>query len=274
MTRVWLIEISVFLFLLHCTVVIFAEANFGKYEGYKLHPYERHYNASVPDYIPRTTPNPIDEPEPVAEPHHKPGKHDKYAQKPYEKPAYCDSRTPPICAKDAPFGYCSIDEEYPFELLNKLLGESIFLARQYSDLKDQSAQDLVNEVSKKQEESFDYSFYTGAFTFDTTHWIGPEGYICPSDVAYERPLRAVNANGEWRVIVNDPSHCTQTQRVEICRNPEGACRLLAPCYKSRCIQKFASHRILSFDPCHPEKGLFIDSFRLPSACSCHIPSLH
>ena len=46
------------------------------------------------------------------------------------------------------------------------------------------------------------------------------------------------------------------------------CRLMAPCYGSICVQKYAYHRLLSFDPCQQEKGLFIDVYRLPVACSC------
>ena len=29
--------------------------------------------------------------------------------------------------------------------------------------------------------------------------------------------------------------------------------------------------MLAYDPCDPYKGLFIDVFKFPSACSCHIP---
>ena len=54
------------------------------------------------------------------------------------------------------------------------------------------------------------------------------GYICPSDIFYGRPKRAVNTFGKWKVIVNLPDEyyakgrgkCyekyTQTQRLEQC----------------------------------------------------------
>ena len=142
--------------------------------------------------------------------------------------------------------------------------------KKYADVADQSADDLVDHITKKQEEAFDYSFYNGE-QFDKGNWVGGEGYICPSDVAYSRPLRAQNVDGEWRVIVQDVAYYTQTQRVETCLFPEAACRTLAPCFHSKCVQKYVYHRMLSFDPCDSYKGLFIDTYKLPSACSCHIP---
>ena len=137
----------------------------------------------------------------------------------------------------------------------------------------QSADDLVDGITKEQEEKFDYSFYNGQ-QFDKGNWVGGEGFICPSDVNYARPLRAKNVNGEWRVIVQAEAWPTygQTQRVETCLFPEAACRTLAPCYHSKCLQKYVYHRMLSFNPCDPYKGLFIDIYKLPSACSCHIPT--
>ncbi|XP_037775833.1 neurotrophin 1-like [Penaeus monodon] len=131
-------------------------------------------------------------------------------------------------------------------------------------------------VSKDQEEAFDYSYYTGASTgdspYDATHWGGPEGYICPSEVVYAMPKRAQNADGKWRVIVNDVHYYSQTARLETCLFPESACRALAPCYQSHCTQKSVYHRLLSCDPCDPYKGLFIDIYKMPSACSCHLPA--
>lgn len=54
------------------------------------------------------------------------------------------------------------------------------------------------------------------------------GYICPSDIYYGRPKRAINTYGKWKVIVNLPDDFyahgygkgyekyTQTQRLEQC----------------------------------------------------------
>ena len=122
-----------------------------------------------------------------------------------------------------------------------------------------------------EENQFDYSLYHGS-TYEKGNWVGGEGYICPSDVLYARPVRAKNVDGEWRVIVQNVAYYTQTQRVETCLFAGSSCRTLAPCYRSKCVQKYVYHRMLSFDPCDPYKGLFIDIYKLPSACSCHIPS--
>ncbi|XP_076059643.1 uncharacterized protein LOC143036280 [Oratosquilla oratoria] len=190
-------------------------------------------------------------------------------------PSYCDPKARPACAATSNITYCLEDERYPeYEIKGAISADNIF-AKKYHDIADQSADDLVEMITKYQEEAFDYSFYTGASTgdspYDATHWSGPEGYICPSDVAYAMPKRAQNVDGKWRVIVNDVHYYTQTARLETCLYPEAACRALAPCYQSHCTQKYIYHRLLSFDPCDSYKGLFIDIYKLPSACSCHVP---
>ena len=135
---------------------------------------------------------------------------------------------------------------------------------------DQSANNLVDGVTNVEENNFDYSLYNGE-PFDKGNWVGDEGYICPSDVLYARPVRARNVDGEWRVIVQNVNYYTQTQRIESCLFTGASCRTIAPCYRSKCVQKHIYHRMLSFDPCDAKKGLFIDIYKLPSACSCHIP---
>ena len=195
--------------------------------------------------------------------------HQPHYQSEYE---YCDPTVAPACAGN--LTYCLEDEEYPtYDIKGAISADHIF-AKKYADVADQSADDLVDTITKDQEEAFDYSFYTGASTgdspFDITHWTGPEGYICPSDVAYAMPKRALNVKGKWRVIVNDVHYYTQTARLETCLFPDAACRALAPCFNSHCTQKYVYHRMLSYDPCDPYKGLFIDIYKLPSACSCHV----
>jgi len=190
--------------------------------------------------------------------------------------AYCDPKKAPHCAANSTLSYCLSDEEYPtYEVKGAISADGIF-AKKYADIADQSADHLVQDISKAQEEAFDYSYYTGFSKgdspFDLTHWTGPEGYICPSDVVYSMPKRARNVAGEWRVIVNEVHYYTQTARLETCLYADSACRLLAPCYNSKCTQKYVYHRLLSFDPCDPYKGLFIDIYKLPSACSCHVPA--
>lgn len=188
--------------------------------------------------------------------------------------SYCDPKAPPKCAENLTVTWCLEDEEYPSYEIKGAISQDHIFAKKYADIPTQSADDLVDTITKEQEEGFDYSFYTGASTgdspYDLSHWVGPEGYICPSQVAYVMPKRAQNVAGEWRVIVNDGHYYTQTARVESCLFPKAACRGLAPCYESKCTQKHIYHRMLSYDPCDPYKGLFIDVFQLPSACSCHL----
>merc|ERR1719419_80436 len=168
---------------------------------------------------------------------------------------YCDPKAPPKCAEGSDLPYCIVDKEYP-----------------------------AYDIAKPQEESFDYKYYTGASKgpspYDASHWIGPEGYLCPSDVDYAKITRAVNVEGYWRIILQHiPEgygyghyNYTQTTRLETCLFPDSACRLLAPCYQSKCTQKYVYHRMLSVDPCDPYRGFFIDTYKLPSACSCHLPA--
>lgn len=212
-------------------------------------------------------------------PHHVPAPyHGSPAPYHHAKPHYCDPKQPPMCANltlAAGVHYCLDDPHYPeYEIKNAISSDYLF-AKKYSDLMDQSADDLVDMISKEQEEGFNYAYYTGASKgkspYDASHWIGPEGYLCPSDVKYAMPKRARNVNGEWRVVVNGVHYYTQTARMETCVTPDSACRLLAPCYQSKCTQKFVYHRMVSYDPCDPYKGLFIDVYKFPSACSCHIP---
>ena len=107
-----------------------------------------------------------------------------------------------------------------------------------------------------------------------------------------KPLRVRNVNGQWRVIVQDikgvnqrerfvqcidesPSHCGIKTEMDNSqpsphspKSPNGRSR--------RCVQQqFRRRQLLAFDLCHPEMGVFVDVFPLPSACSaCHfvIPS--
>merc|ERR1711990_630315 len=158
---------------------------------------------------------------------------------------YCDPKAPPKCAEGSDLPYCILDKEYPaYDVAAKISQDALFLKK-----------------------------------YAATHWIGPEGYLCPSDVDYAKITRAVNVEGYWRIILQHiPEgygyghyNYTQTTRLETCLTPDSACRLLAPCYQSKCTQKYVYHRILSVDPCDPYRGFFIDTYKLPSACSCHIP---
>lgn len=192
------------------------------------------------------------------------------APPPTQYDTYCDPRAAPKCAENGTT-YCLLDFEYPVLEIKKALQQDRYAVKKYAELADQSAENTVEGgVSTLQEATADYDGYTGG-AYDRGTWLGGAGYLCPSDVVYGRPVRARNTNGQWRVLVQNVAGYTQTQRLETCLVAGGSCRALAPCHASRCLQKHAVQRLLAYDPCDPYRGLFVDAFRLPSACSCHVP---
>ena len=150
---------------------------------------------------------------------------------------------PPYCANATGLHYCLEDPHYPEYDIKLAISQDYLFEKKYADVADQSANDLVQHLDKYVEEAFDYNYYTGASKgispYDLTHWAGPEGYLCPSEVLYAMPKRARNVNGDWRVIVNNAHYYTQTTRLETCLTPDSACRLLAPCYQVYSIQYYS-----------------------------------
>ncbi|XP_042894171.1 protein spaetzle 3-like, partial [Penaeus japonicus] len=99
-----------------------------------------------------------------------------------------------------------------------------------------------------------------------------ETYLCPSETAYIKPLRAQNTEGKWRVIVNNiEAHYqtfTQTTRVEECLTSGDVCPLVPDCYESKCLQKSVYHRFLVYDPYDQYFPFAIETFKLPASCAC------
>ncbi|XP_053204831.1 probable cyclin-dependent serine/threonine-protein kinase DDB_G0292550 [Panonychus citri] len=93
------------------------------------------------------------------------------------------------------------------------------------------------------------------------------GYVCPSEVLYGKPKLARNMKGDWKVIVN-AAEFTQTVRMEKCLRPNQRCNYVTNIgIASRCAQVHSFHRLMVFEK---GKGFYIDTFRIPTACSCHI----
>lgn len=93
------------------------------------------------------------------------------------------------------------------------------------------------------------------------------GFICPSEVMYGKPKLAKNKKGLWKVIVN-AGEFTQTVRLEKCLLPNKKCNYVsAQSYESRCAQVHSYHRLLVFEK---GRGFYIDTFRLPTGCNCHV----
>ena len=96
---------------------------------------------------------------------------------------------------------------------------------------------------------------------------------CPYRSLVIKPIRARNIDGQWRVIVQNVEDILQRERIVICGSLDYYCqasRHLSPvhCYNSRCSQQFLVRHLLAYDPCNPNRGAFVDSFKLQSACSC------
>ena len=166
-----------------------------------------------------------------------PAYHSKPPPSPYHPPkkGYCDPKLPPYCANATGLHYCLEDPHYPEYDIKLAISQDYLFEKKFTDVPDQSANDLVQHLDKYVEDGFNYNYYTGASKglspYDISHWVGPEGYLCPSEVLYAMPKRARNVNGDWRVIVNNANYYTQTTRLETCLTPDSACRLLAPCYQ-------------------------------------------
>lgn len=98
---------------------------------------------------------------------------------------------------------------------------------------------------------------------------------CLATTLWVKPIRARNIDGNWRVIVQDAHDVIQRERVVSCLTPDATCyvqQYFNPvyCHNSRCSQQFHVRKLLAFDPCNPVRGVFIDSFKMPSACSCRL----
>ena len=174
----------------------------------------------------------------------------------------CDDRIEPACVATVPgFPGCLEDEDYPTTAVKLAVYQDPLLVKKWAQQPDDREQGDLN---------INYGRYTGGYNIQ--HWDNYDGFLCPSQVEFVRPVRLRNTEGHWRVILNNIHVYAQTVRIESCLVDGGPCRLLPPCYPTTCIQIHTFHRLLSYNPCQPSDGLFIDTFRLPSGCSCSMGS--
>ena len=198
-----------------------------------------HAPAHIPVHAPAYGHAPVHHAAPYgAAPHHAPPHHEE----PYHEPK---------CAEGNTKTWCLEDEEYPKYEVQKAIEYHYEAVRQiYKDV-------LVNTDN----------------SVDRLKELVEETYLCPSETAYIQPLRAVNINGKWRIIVNNvKAHyedLTQTVRVEECTTAGSACPLVPECYETKCLQKSVYHRFLVYDPYDHYLPFAIESFKLPSACACY-----
>jgi len=175
----------------------------------------------------------------------------------------CDDKIEPTCLAIVPgFPGCLEDDDYPTTSIKLALYQDPLVAKKWTqqpETYEHPADDVIG-------------YHNHNDVYSRQHWENYDGFLCASSVEYVRPMRLRNTEGRWRVIVNKIGFYDQTVRVETCLNNGSNCRLLPPCFNTQCSQIHTFHRLLAYNPCKPEDGLFIDTFRLPSACSCAIRS--
>ncbi|XP_045118461.1 neurotrophin 1-like [Portunus trituberculatus] len=214
-----------------------------------------HHSTPAPAYHPATPPyhHPITpshlQPTPTAAPGYPHAYHPPTAKPGYEFKCYGYDQVP-TCSYNTTKPWCLYDYEYPLKEMEEALHYfKHHLLTLYADLADLYTGNSVNRPKTLTEET----------------------YLCPSETAYVRPLRAINTEGYWRTIVNnvkvDYEVLTQTTRVEECQS-YAECPLVPQCYKSKCLQKFIYHRFLVYDPCDEYFPFAVETFQLPASCAC------
>merc|ERR1712080_403433 len=206
--------------------------------------------SSRPHYSP--TPYPSRPYAPSYSPHHKP------AYKPYTpyKPAPSYHHRPaykPAPYHPAPAHYCLEDYEYPeYDIKAAIAHHKYKFLELYADVADLNTDNSVDRLHELEEET----------------------YLCPSETAYIRPLRAINTSDKYRIIVNnvkvDYDHFTQTVRVEDCLTAGDSCPKVPPCYETTCLQKSIVHRFLVYDPYDEYFPFAIETFELHASCACFV----
>ncbi|RWS11735.1 Coagulin domain containing protein-like protein [Dinothrombium tinctorium] len=182
----------------------------------------------------------------------------------YDNTPRCDKFTSHICVDDF---------EYPEQaIVDEIYKRRDVFELMYSEVKDNLP--LVDGIPRHVEESFNYEHYYNGNNepmnvrpMATSINEEASGYICPSEVLYGRPKLARNLKGNWKVIVN-AAEFTQTVRMEKCLKPNEKCNHISNNrVVTRCAQVHSIHRLVVFEK---GKGFYIDAFRIPTACSCHI----
>ena len=159
----------------------------------------------------------------------------------------------PACAANNTKSWCLEDEEYPkYDIIYAAQYYQFYLLSQYADVVD-----LDTELS-----------------VDRPNSLLEETYLCPTETGYIRPLRIQDQHGKWRIIVNNVKlqykTLTQTTRIEECLSSGEPCQLVPECMGSYCHQKNIYHRFLVYDPYETYYPFSVETFKLPSSCSCKL----
>ncbi|CAL4068981.1 unnamed protein product [Meganyctiphanes norvegica] len=188
-------------------------------------------------------------------PHHAPAYRPAPSYQPrpsYHKPApsYKDAGDP-ACSINNTKTWCLEDEEYPtYEVKAAVDAHFKKVWSLYADVADLNTELSVERPNTLEEET----------------------YLCPSETSYVKPLRAINTEGKWRVIINNiEAHyktLTQTTRIEECLTSGDACPLVPECYETKCLQKSIYHRFLVYDAYDQYFPFVVETFKLPASCAC------
>jgi hypothetical protein len=94
---------------------------------------------------------------------------------------------------------------------------------------------------------------------------------CQTTNLLVKPLRLRNIDRDWLVIVQDTNDIFQREEIAICSHPNVPCRTHNISSRSAyCHQKYSTRKLLAFDPCNPDRGVYVESFKLQSACDCRL----
>ncbi|XP_075970118.1 uncharacterized protein LOC142972744 isoform X2 [Anticarsia gemmatalis] len=166
---------------------------------------------------------------------------------------------------------CLSSDDYPTEaIVQSIRRNKAAAAALLADYRD-PAEGVIDGVTAAQEAKYNEQHYlVSNRRGDTANrdfaGAGEAGFMCPSTVKYARPQRARATSGQWKYIVNTGEH-TQTLRLEKCLKPKESCTYLTDNFKSKCVQVYNYHRLLTWDQ---QNGLHMDIFKVPTCCSCHI----
>nr|XP_021182041.2 neurotrophin 1 isoform X1 [Helicoverpa armigera] len=218
------------------------------------------YQPKPPSLIRRTTPEPAS-PTPQSLPKRRPIPARKLPTSPAD-PNKCELFTNTLCLHS---------EDYPTEaIVQSIRRNKAAAAALLADYKD-PGEGVIDGVTAAQEAKYNEQHYlVSNRRGDTANrdfaGAGEAGFMCPSTVKYARPQRARATSGQWKYIVNTGEH-TQTLRLEKCLKPKESCTYLTDNFKSKCVQVYNYHRLLTWDQ---QNGLHMDIFKVPTCCSCHI----
>ncbi|CAB3260830.1 unnamed protein product [Arctia plantaginis] len=166
---------------------------------------------------------------------------------------------------------CLNSDDYPTEaIVQSIRRNKAAAAALLAEYRD-PAEGVIDGVTAAQEAKYNEQHYLvsnrrGDAANRDFASAGEAGFMCPSTVKYARPQRARATSGLWKYIVNTGEH-TQTLRLEKCLKPKESCTYLTDNFKSKCVQVYNYHRLLTWDQ---QNGLHMDIFKVPTCCSCHI----